>query len=125
MNDNTAKLIEQLAQKLGTTSEYLWGVLLKQAAIDATTNLLQFFVVIIFGIILYRYHVKLSKKIKPNDGYYSKNSYEDNDAIAFLMVALSTVFFILSIVMFTCIGDIINGYFNPEYWALNKILNSI
>jgi len=26
MDDKTAKLIESLAQKLGTTSEYLWGV---------------------------------------------------------------------------------------------------
>lgn len=39
MEEKTIKLIEQLAQKLGTTTEYLWAVLLKQAPIDATVVL--------------------------------------------------------------------------------------
>lgn len=33
MNEQTTKLIEQLAKELGTTAEYLWTVLLKQSPI--------------------------------------------------------------------------------------------
>lgn len=32
MDHNTQKLLEQLAAKLGTTTEYLWGILLKHKA---------------------------------------------------------------------------------------------
>ena len=56
MNDQTAKLIEQLAQKLGTTTEYLWSVLIKQAPIDALSRLAFFIVSIIGGIIIYKAH---------------------------------------------------------------------
>ncbi|MGB4574573.1 MAG: hypothetical protein WBI79_06225, partial [Kiritimatiellia bacterium] len=38
MNEATAKLIEELAAKLGTTAEHLWGVLVRQAPISATVN---------------------------------------------------------------------------------------
>jgi len=34
MDSKTAQLIEQLAQKLGTTTEYLWSILIRQAADD-------------------------------------------------------------------------------------------
>ena len=38
MNEATAKLIEELAAKLGTTAEHLWGVLVRQAPISATVS---------------------------------------------------------------------------------------
>jgi len=62
MNENTAKLIEQLAQKLGTTSEYLWGVLLKQASISATVTLLKTIAILLFGWFLWKTHKRLLKK---------------------------------------------------------------
>lgn len=39
MNEGTERLLTQLAEKLGTTTEYLWAVLLKQAPIDAIGQL--------------------------------------------------------------------------------------
>jgi ABC-type phosphate transport system permease subunit len=124
MNENTAKLIEQLAQKLGTTSEYLWRILLKQAAVDATTTLIQFLAVILFGITLWKIHKKLMKKV--SDDKYAETGYDKYEEGAIVPMILSTVVFaILFIICFCCIGDIINGYFNPEYWALKTVLNSI
>ena len=35
MNDQTLQLLKQLADKLGTTAEHLWAVLVKQAGIEA------------------------------------------------------------------------------------------
>lgn len=39
MNDQTLQALAALAQKLGTTAEFLWVVLLKQAPITAAVNI--------------------------------------------------------------------------------------
>lgn len=119
MEENTAKLIEQLANKLGTTSEYLWKVFLKQAPIDATITLVQDVIIVIFGIILYKLHKKFLKK---KEIPYRSSMYDDNEFLRVAMAAGAFIFIIIAAIAFFCFGDIVNGYFNPEYWALNKIL---
>lgn len=121
MNEQTTKLIEQLAQKLGTTSQYLWSVLLKQAPIDATVTLLQSLFVVFFGVVLFKAHKRLSKK--ESQDRYAQTGYEKHEIIAVPMIIAGIIFIILCIISFCCIGDIFNGYFNPEYWALDRILN--
>lgn len=118
MNETTAKLLEQLSAKLGTTSEYLWSVLLKQAPIDATITLVQTIMVIIAGIAIFKFHVHLS-----NDD--NELSHYESEALAGLMFVLAIVWIIFAIACFFCMEDIVNGYFNPEYWALNKILSAL
>ena len=121
MNDNTTKLLEQLAKKMGTTTEYLWRVLLKQAPIDATVTLLQFIAIVLFGYAIWRVHKKLLSEDKDGDtGYYK---YEEAAAIP--MIIATIVFAIMFLICFCCLGDIVNGYFNPEYWALQKVLSSV
>lgn len=118
MNDKTNQLIEQLAQTLGTTTKYLWSVLLKEAPIDATISLLLFVAVIIFGLVLWKIHKKLMKK-DIND----ITLYEEYDLSA--TVPMGFALFILTALVFACffnVGDIVNGYFNPEYWALHTLL---
>jgi len=124
MNDNTTKLLEQLAAKFGTTTEYLWRVLLKQAPIDSTINLIQIGLVMLFGWFLYKTHKRLMKK--DGEGDYAKTYYEKYEAGAVIpMVIGAIVFAIFFLASFFCIPDVINGYFNPEYWALDKILSSL
>lgn len=124
MNDNTTKLIEQLAQKMGTTTEYLWGVLLRQAPVNATVTLIQFIFIALFGIFLYKAHIRLSKKdVNEKWGETGYEKYEAGASIP--MVILTIIFIVLSIGCFFCIEDIISGYFNPEYWALKQILDTI
>jgi hypothetical protein len=110
MNEETAKLLETLATKLGTTSEYLWSVLLKQAPIDATISLFQTAVVFFIGYLLYKKRGIVNRE------------YDERLPI---FVAVAIVWSILSFITIMCIGDIINGYLNPEYWALERILHSI
>lgn len=121
MNKETQQLIEQLAQKLGTTSEYLWQVLVNQAQISATTTLIQTLLIIIGSILLYRLHVNFLKETNKRDSIY----YRYEEAVSIPMGIAAFVMTILIVVAFLCVDDIINGYFNPEYWALNKILNTI
>lgn len=122
MNEQTTKLIEQLAQKLGTTTEYLWSVLLKQAPIEATVTLFQTLCVMLFGLALWKIHKRLLKK--ESEDKYSETGYEkyEESAIGPMIIA-TIVFAILFIICFCCVGDIVNGYFNPEYWALERILH--
>ena len=125
MNDNTQKFLEQLAAKLGTTTEYLWGVLLKQAHISATISLIQTLFVILFGIALYNVHKRLLKK-DDEKARYSETAYEkyEEGAVIPMIIGL-IIFIILCILCFCCIDNIINGYFNPEYWALDKVISSV
>ncbi len=124
MNDNTTKLLEQLAAKLGTTTEYLWRVLLKQAPIEATTTLIQCIIVWIGGIVLYKLHKRFSKKIQT--GGYSENAYDKHEVALILpMVIVAIVWGVMFLVTFFCMSDIIVGYFNPEYWALKEVLDSV
>lgn len=116
--ENLTPLLEKLAEKLGTTTEYLWSVLIHQAPISALTDLLYFVLVIIGGIVIFIIHKRLMKKNK-----YGNNKYDDSDdGLIVLMVVVTLVWAIIFIVCFFNIGNIITGFFNPEYWALNKVL---
>ena len=123
MNTETTKLIEQLAQKLGTTTEYLWSVLIKQAAISAATDLLYLILVIIGLIVLIKLHFKFS--IVKGDGWDNRSDYEKSDGLGIAMACIAVVLGGMFFVCFFSIGDIINGFVNPEYWALDKVLSSI
>lgn len=119
MNDQTAKLLEQLAGKLGTTSEYLWTVLIKQAPVDATITLIQSVLVLIAGVALCRAHLYFL-----NDD--NKVSYYNlREGLAIPMIVVSVVWFILLIGCFLLFESIINGYFNPEFWALDYIMGKL
>ena len=114
MNEQTTKLIEELAQKLGTTAEYLWAVLIKQAPISAMTDLLFFILASFSGILLYKLHKWMSEK----------DIYEDYEDIAIApMIVLTILWGIIWIVFFFSLGNVITGFLNPEYWALKEVLD--
>lgn len=113
MNDNSTKLLEQLSQKMGTTSEYLWRVLIHQAPVSATIILLQIVVIILFGVWLLKVHKRLSQ----NDCY--------GDVAEFLMPFACLVWVIFAGNAFFSIKEVINGYLHPEYWALDRIIDAL
>jgi hypothetical protein len=115
MNDQTAKLIEQLATKLGTTSEYLWGILLMQAPVNATVILVQLVLLTIAGIGLFKAHRHLS-----DDD--NKVSYDRQFGVEIGMGIITLVYIILLIIGFCHISQMINGFFNPEFWAVDYIM---
>lgn len=124
MNDNATKLLEQLAQKLGTTTEYLWKVLLRQAPISATIILLQITAVLVFGWTLWKIHKRLMKV--QGDERYSENLYEEWHMGAILPMVIGALLFAGMLCWsLAAVSDAINGYFNPEYWALREILSVV
>jgi len=56
MNDQTTKLLTDLSNKLGTTAEYLWGVLVRQAYVDGVISIIQNLLIVIFIITVYKVH---------------------------------------------------------------------
>lgn len=114
MNEQTVQLIEKLAEKLGTTSEYLWAVLVKQAPISAAIDLGILIFSIIFGIVLLRMHRYFSK----NDKY---DDLEELVVVPMIIMAILFAVFIIAGVM--SLPEVFSGFFNPEYWALKEVMD--
>ncbi len=93
MENQTAQLLEKLANKLGTTSEYLFSVMVKQAPIEATILLFQYIAIIIFGIILFRLRNKFSKQYK--DGNFTTSLYEENAELTVMPMIIGVTIFII------------------------------
>lgn len=112
MNDKTIQLLEALAAKLGTTAEYLWGVLIRQAAVSATIDLVCLLVAVTYLVV----YTKWLRVVRKGDMF-------DNEATGVIMGGcVAVIVFILALF---CVSGVITGYMNPEYWALNKILDTI
>jgi hypothetical protein len=111
MNEQLTKLIEHLADKLGTTTEHMWGVLLRQAPISASIGIL--LDALCIALVCFGWKKLCAKKF---DGY-------DADMIrsmSFLVMWLITIL-CLAVVGLSLSTDIA-GFLNPEYWALKQLL---
>ncbi|MEY2500558.1 MAG: hypothetical protein QOI07_892 [Verrucomicrobiota bacterium] len=115
MNEQTTKLIEELAQKLGTTAEHLWSVLVRQAPISASVDFIQLIGLWALSYFLIRYAVK-----KWRDCDIEGEDCEGRVMMA--TIASGIVFVMAMIAFFTAPGNIVSGFFNPEYWALKQII---
>ncbi len=124
MEKHTQELLKQLAEKLGTTVNNIWNILLYQAKIDAYTTLFQFALIALFGFFMLRLNKKFAQII-PEDKR-SNTYYEKYDVYLTIPMFVSfLLFFGTSFVAFFNIPEVINCFFNPEYWALQKILTAI
>lgn len=120
MNEQTTQLLEKLAEKLGTTSEYLWGVLIKQAPMDSVINLILMALTVVLGLVIYRVHKHF---LYEPEELGKESIYEEYGPGAGIpMIMASIVFLIMVMGSLFAIESVINGFFNPEYWALQKIL---
>ena len=110
MNKETIEILRVLADKLGTTSEYLWQALITQAFIYGSLEL--FFLVVLLGGSAW--WVKFARhKIKEFDCYRDYELLELSIWVAVLLCAFLAPFSIYGAV---------TAFINPEYWALREIL---
>lgn len=115
MNENTEKMIRELAEKLGTTVENLWHVLIKQASIDAITQSVILLLCIIVLIFCFRIAKKFFLRFQESD--------ETSDLLLFMLfVAFSAILLIHGLVIISNFGLVLSGFFNPEFWALKQII---
>lgn len=113
MNDKTMQVLTDLAEKLGTTAEYLWAALLRQAPISGLADL-----ALMAGWISAT--VIWTKIVIRKAPTWEKEYEEDRAIFAWIGVILlwiSTAYSITAGLSLT-----ISAFLNPEYWALKQIL---
>lgn len=120
MNDQTIALIRELAAKLGTTTEHLWGVLVAQARVD-------FFASTFIYIILIGFFVTEFFLLRWMTKVIVEKWESDEVPPQFPAIAIATIILgIICIVGFFSATSYMDMYLasilNPEYWALKQIL---
>ncbi len=114
-------MLRELAEKMGTTSEYLWTVMIKQAFLSGITliGVMVVFVIIIPMWVRFAKHVyRLTIIENSKDRWHEEVMIPIYIISGILGVATIITSIILPIEMATC-------FFNPEYWALKNILSKI
>lgn len=122
MNEQTAVLIDRLAEKLGTTAELLWSVLVRQAPISGVIDLVTFSLLVFAAVTAFRFAKRKTTVPKNKRGEYrGPAEFEDIGAtIAWIMFGVVLLFVFMA--AYELSHDIIAAFINPEYWALMKIL---
>ncbi len=116
MNEQTTQFLNALATKLGTTAEYLWSILVAQAPISATIQLIQTIILTVVTVFLWRAH----KRFLNSKAYDAFEFYPGG-----AMTISAAIVLCIWIVNFFSIDNLISGFFNPEYWALNELLRAM
>ena len=117
--ENLTELLTKLAEKLGTTTEYLWAVLIKQATIEAYYSMMSIGLFILMLIPFYKYVRWFSKNYQE----IYNNDYEILHWVITVVIGLIVIVWAIGSV---CdIHTIMTALNNPEYWALQQVLKSI
>ena len=120
MNKETLDLVRGLADKLGTTAEHLWGVLVKQAPISSACDLGVLIMAIVSSIIII---FQVSKGQEYQEGKTKQKFFYEHDELAMGITVISGGVLIISIIiLIVCFATIMSGFFNPEYWAFKQIV---
>ena len=123
--ENYAEILQALADKFGTTVEHLWGVLIKQAEISAIVNSVS--ILLMVSIVIWCFRLLRDKTIEPEqiEGESHKYPKWDEETAFYAWCIWGTISFVLSFYIFDAMQLIIAGFFNPEYWALHKIMGKL
>ena len=115
--EQVTELLKELAEKLGTTVEHLWGVLLVQAQVQMIILLVLFVGTILSFISWLPYFRWVMKK--------ELNDWDAEEGIfAFVVLIIwGIITGCLIIVSFVSIETFVTVIKNPEYFALQKVLS--
>lgn len=119
IQDIVFEYIDAIAVKLGVASEYVYGILVKQAVVSGIVNAT---VLTLLPILFAVATIFCSKKVdwKADD---PKNDLEEAFGITTILLGIG---FLIMFIIFVLFAP--NQYikiFNPEYFALKEILDTI
>ena len=122
MDDKTLQALTALANKLGTTAEYLWGVLLRQAPLTGTIDLILNVAWVIGAVLWCRFVArKTTRPKRTDDDHYPYADWTD-EAASFSWASAVAVVLITGLVVSGSLSTTVAALANPEYWALRQIL---
>lgn len=122
MNEQTEKLLRELAAQFGTTVEHLWQVLVKQAAIEGVTGVLLW---VFLGVFLLWCFTKLKWLTTTPPATPEKRHPEPpvDFEIGVIMWGAFAIFSGICLICFAdSFSDVVACFLNPEYWALKQII---
>lgn len=123
-NDTKAGLAG-LAGALKTPVTHVYEILVKQQIVESITYLTVFLGFLIISLIMLSIFNKSYKKIQnPDDPWYNDNLDDHPLTLLSLLLAIFLVL-ITTIIFCVNIGDIVNGFVNPEYGAIKKIVSFV
>jgi len=122
MDQSTENLLRELSKKLGTTTEKLYSVLVKQSKLNAISDII-YLVFWVFGLVALFYINGLTTYTYVKD--YLTNWPVSNYAYITVWL-LNIIGWVASLFYFpSAITSIITNLKNPEYNAVQTILDSI
>ena len=122
MNQQTEQLLRELAVRFETTTEHLWEVMIQQASITATMNAITAFFLTGATIITWCF-VKAKTTPKPNSLIPSlphEAEWDEEAAVVWPLLIIATI--VVTGVVISLILTSVTASLNPEYWALQQIL---
>lgn len=122
MDDKTLQALTALANKLGTTAEYLWGVLLRQAPIAGVVDIV---LMLAWGAVAVLWLKVVIRKTKPQAKTYDDRYpiAEWREESAFFAWASAVLLCVIAALIASCLFKAAAAaFFNPEYWALKQII---
>lgn len=114
MDDKTLQAVTALANKLGTTAEYLWGVLVKQAPLSGALDLAVLAAWVAACVWLVRFVRKNTAGDDPK--------WDDEVGRTFAWGGVVIVCSLTALIGGLSISGAVTAIVNPEYWALRQIL---
>jgi len=122
MNEQITTLLQSLADKLGTTVEHLWTVLINQASVVGWCYIVWCIAYILtcFGLVFG--WIKWNKLCK----VLRKESCIWPEWMVAFTISLAIVSFMALIClcyMFSNLSLALSCWFNPEFWALKEVLS--
>lgn len=121
MNEQTANLIKELAIKLGTTTEYLWTVLMQQAFVSSIIDCIFYIMYFVFMYYMFKGYKYMLGKNEGSPYTRFENMEEGQGILVIFLICISIAF---TIAFILTVSSTITGFINPEYWALEKILKT-
>ena len=120
MSEDLSKQLAELANKLGVSVEHLWGVLIKQAYIDALSSLATTLVCLLLGVVVTYAFLCLRRKFKKTP------NHEWTQPVGLLLEPFGFVIFGIVLLFIVMVASdnfywVISDFFNPEFYALRHL----
>lgn len=122
MDDKTLTAFTALAQKMGTTAEYLWGVLLKQSPITGAIDLAVMAAWVVAVVWLFRIVRRNTTKPIETPENKSPHAQWSDELCAAAWVSVVIVGLVTALIVGASLSSTAAALLNPEYWALKQIL---
>jgi len=121
MNEQVMEILRVLAEKFGTTTEFLWGVLIRQAYVHGVTAIVCFLItsVLIFGWNWVWWRAEVGEEVSHRD--------KGDRMFAIFMCRLGGLglVFIWTCLFLSGMIEVTTALINPEYWAIKQVLGGL